>query len=381
MNLSYIYCDHNATTPINSVVQQSFVDSFLDFGNASSLYQLGRRAKESLEMARQLVADFVGASVDQLIFTSSGTEGNNQVLIHFLNLKLRSLEPMHILVSAIEHSSVMTTVQHLEKFGIEYDVVTVDEQGVVDIEHYQSLFKPYTKLVSIALANNEIGTIQDINRLATIAHDKGALFHSDAVQALGKLDINVYDLDVDFMSFSAHKIYAPKGVGALYIKDESTFTPMLFGGHHERGLRASTENVAGIVAFGVAIKQLNVQIYQRHTQSLVDRLLEGLSSLEHVSVNGPLSIPGLSNTLNMTFGGCSGYALAMNCDLEGIAVSTGSACSVGSIEPSHVLQAIGMSIDDNKSSVRFSVGLTNTLEEMVVVIEKVKEIVDRLRCC
>ena len=381
MNLNYIYCDHNATTPIKPSIHAAFVEALSVFGNASSLYHLGRQAKEAIELSRQKLADCISSLPDQLIFTGSGTESNNQVLMHFFHLKHMINEPIHILVSSIEHASVRLTAGFLERFGIECDYIPVTRDGVVDEETFKQCLKPHTKLVSIVLANNEIGTIQDIKRLSEIAHDHGALIHTDAVQALGKYDINVEDLDVDFMSFSSHKLYAPKGVGALYIKDETHFNPLLYGGSHERGLRASTENVPGIIAFGAAIDCIDVTYYQQHTQALIDYLKLEFLMVEDVVINGGNSVLSLSNTLNMTFRGCSGYALAMNCDLEGIALSTGSACSVGSIEPSHVLDAIGVSLDDNKSSIRFSVGLTNTLEEMTDVVKSIKSIVDRLRHC
>ena len=381
MNSKLIYCDHNATTPVHSDVQASFVEALSVYGNASSLYQLGRQAKEAIEFSRQQLADCLGASVDQLIFTGSGTEANNHVLMQAIYLKRQSSDPVHILVSSIEHSSVKETTTYLKSFDIECDFIPVDDNGCIDISVFKGLFKSYTRLVSVVLANNEIGTIQDIQLLCEIAHEHAALFHTDAVQALGKYHIDVNQLNVDFMSFSSHKLYAPKGVGALYIKDETNVNPLLYGGHHERGLRASTENVPGIIAFGTAVSRIDVSYYQQHTESLIEFLKQEFLVLDGVVVNAANSPLRLTNTLNITFSGCSGYALAMNCDLEGIALSTGSACSVGSIEPSHVLDAIGVSVDDNKSSIRFSVGLTNSIDEMHVVVKTVKAIVDRLRSC
>ncbi|MBI60590.1 cysteine desulfurase NifS, partial [bacterium] len=306
---------------------------------------------------------------------------NNQVLKYFSDLRQYSKEPVHILISAIEHSSVNVTMEYLRSYGVEYDVIPVDQDGYINLAQYQTLFKSYTKLVSIVFGNNEIGTIQDIKKLTEIAHEKGAMFHTDAVQVLGKHDFNVTDLDVDFMSFSSHKIYAPKGVGALYVKDESKMLPLLHGGFHERGLRASTENVPGIIAFGVAVTHLDVARYEVHTRSLINYLKNELLKMTGTIINGVNSELSLSNTLNITFQGCSGYALAMNCDLEGIALSTGSACSVGSIEPSHVLAALGVAVEDNKSSIRISLGLTNTMDEMVRLVSVVKMIVERLRSC
>tara|TARA_Y100000591_G_C21841563_1_gene705956 strand:- start:1908 stop:3053 length:1146 start_codon:yes stop_codon:yes gene_type:complete len=381
MSSSLIYCDHNATTPVHSQVKEAFIDAVSLYGNASSLYSLGRQAKEAIELSRQRIVDFIQCQPDQLIFTGSGTESNNQVLKYFSDLRQYSKEPVHILISAIEHSSVNVTMEYLRSYGVEYDVIPVDQDGYINLAQYQTLFKSYTKLVSIVFGNNEIGTIQDIKKLTEIAHEKGAMFHTDAVQVLGKHDFNVTDLDVDFMSFSSHKIYAPKGVGALYVKDESKMLPLLHGGFHERGLRASTENVPGIIAFGVAVTHLDVARYEVHTRSLINYLKNELLKMTGTIINGVNSELSLSNTLNITFQGCSGYALAMNCDLEGIALSTGSACSVGSIEPSHVLAALGVAVEDNKSSIRISLGLTNTMDEMVRLVSVVKMIVERLRSC
>tara|TARA_B100000427_G_scaffold77533_1_gene63246 strand:+ start:184 stop:1329 length:1146 start_codon:yes stop_codon:yes gene_type:complete len=381
MSASFIYCDHNATTPVHSQVKEAFIDAVSMYGNASSLYSLGRQAKEAIELSRQHIVDFIHCQPDQLIFTGSGTESNNQVLKYFSDLRQYSKEPVHILISAIEHSSVNVTMEYLRSYGVEYDVIPVDQDGCINLAQYQTLFKSYTKLVSVVFGNNEIGTIQDIKKLTEIAHEKGAMFHTDAVQVLGKHDFNVTDLDVDFMSFSSHKICAPKGVGALYVKDESKMLPLLHGGFHERGLRASTENVPGIIAFGVAVTHLDVARYALHTRSLINYLKNELLQMTGTIINGVNSELSLSNTLNITFQGCSGYALAMNCDLEGIALSTGSACSVGSIEPSHVLTALGVAVEDNKSSIRISLGLTNTMDEMVRLVSVVKMIVDRLRSC
>ena len=381
MNDRFIYCDHNATTPVHPAISEHYSEILARFGNASSVYQLGRQAKESIELARQTVAEFIGALPDQLIFTSSGSESNNHVLMQALYMLQDTKEPVHILISAIEHSSVKQVAKYVHSLGVDYDEIPVTPTGEIDITAYESLFKPHTKLVSVVLANNEIGTIQDINCLAGIAREKGALFHSDAVQALGKLDINVQELDVDFMSFSAHKINAPKGVGALFMKDELMVKPLLHGGFHERGLRASTENVPGIMAFAQAVKLFNIQHYQAHTEHLISTLKASFLNLNNVIINSHQASKALTNTLNVSFRGCSGYALVMNCDLEGIAVSTGSACSVGSIEPSHVLEAIGVSLEDNKSSVRFSVGMSNTHEEMDVVVNRISAMVDRLRAC
>ena len=234
--------------------------------------------------------------------------------------------------------------------------------------HYESLFKPHTRLVSEVLANNEVGVIQDIRRCADIAHEHGALIHTDAVQAFGKCNVNVVDMAVDFLTVSGHKIYAPKGVGALYFKDHHWISSLLHGGHHEHSLRASTENVPGIIAFAEAIKAIDVDTFQVHTKSLSDTFKQQFVNHDSFIINSTAENT-LSNTVNISVKGCDGQALAMNCDLAGINVSTGSACSVGSIEPSHVLQAMGISDDNNKSSLRFSFGLENTHDDIHHVAE------------
>ena len=232
MNDRFIYCDHNATTPVHPTISEHYSEILARFGNASSVYQLGRQAKESIELARQTVAEFIGALPDQLIFTSSGSESNNHVLMQALYMLQDTKEPVHILISAIEHSSVKQVAKYLHSLGVDYDEIPVTHTGEIDIIAYESLFKPYTKLVSVVLANNEIGTVQDMMAIGTCVHEHGALMLCDAVQALGKISIDVKSLPVDFMSFSAHKIGAPKGVGVLYVKNDDTLKPLLYGGKH-----------------------------------------------------------------------------------------------------------------------------------------------------
>ena len=379
MKHNRIYCDHNATTPVLQSIQTKYIDFLNKFGNPSSLYQVGREAKEALESVRFTLAQHINARPDQVIFCSSGTEANNQVLKQFIEMKVLENKPIHMLVSSIEHSSVLATVDYISKFGIEVDVIPVDSNGFIVEEAYRELFKETTSLVSIMFANNEIGTIQDLKKYAAIAHENGALFHSDSVQALGKIDIDVQHLDVDFMSFSSHKVYAPKGAGALYVKNEHQCKPQLYGGLHERGLRASTENIPTLLAFEEAIKQINVAQFQQHTQSLKDQFKALFNGSELVLFNGLQTGKVLSNTVNISCPGCDGQALAMNCDLEGIDVSTGSACSVGSIEPSHVLNAIGLSSELNKSSLRISFGLTNTMDQVIDLYETLLSIIQRVK--
>ena len=373
-----IYCDYNATTPILPDVQKSFLKGLDYYGNASSLYSVGREAKEIMEATRESLATVLGCYPDQLIFTSSGTESNNQVLKSLIYDKVVLKKDVHILISAIEHSSIFDTVKVLSDYGIEYDIVPVDSTGKVDITSYKSLFRSDTSLVSIMMANNEIGQIQDIKQLCEIAQKNNVLFHTDAVQALGKIKIDVTDLGVDFLSLSAHKVYAPKGVGVLFVKDDSLVKPLLDGAHHERSMRASTENIPAIYAFQKAIEKINVEAYQKYTLSIRDYFVQQLKisisgvSFHHVNT-------GLSNTVSVSFDGVFGHHLAMNCDLEGIDVSTGSACSVGAIEPSHVLRAIGVVDEVNQSTLRFSFGLMSQKQDCDEIVARLERIVKQMR--
>tara|TARA_B100001989_G_C24522705_1_gene456792 strand:- start:12 stop:1157 length:1146 start_codon:yes stop_codon:yes gene_type:complete len=376
-----IYCDYNATTPVLDVIQKNYKQFLQQFGNASSLYLKGRQAKEALEQARFTVASFINATPDQVIFTSSGTEANNHVLQQLIVQQQQHSEPIHILVSAIEHSSILETVRFLTTYGIEVDYIPVKPTGVVDIDKYKALFKSNTKLVCVMVANNEIGVIEPIDHLVDIAHQHGALFHADGVQALGKIDVDVKKLNVDFLTCSSHKVYAPKGVGFLYIKNQADFVPLLYGGLHERGLRASTENIPGIMSLEMALNTIDISKYQAHTLALKQQFKQLLQQVDGITFNDPDGVDVLTNTVNVSFKGCDGQALAMNCDLAGIDVSTGSACSVGSIEPSHVLTAIGVSEQLNRSSLRFSFGLDHSADDIDYVARILIDIVDRLKDC
>ena len=373
-----LYCDYNATTPVLDFVKKKYKEGLDSFGNASSLYQRGREAKEILESTRDVLASILSCQSDQLIFTSSGTESNNHVLKSLIFDKVVLKKSVHVLVSAIEHSSVLNTVLVLNQFGIDYDLIPVCSDGKIDKKIYQSLFREDTRLVSIMMANNEMGAIQDISWLCQIAHDKGALFHTDAVQAFGKITINISELDIDFLSISAHKVYAPKGVGVLFVKDDHYVNPLIDGAHHERHMRASTENIPGIYAFKAALSVLDIDVYQAHTYALKHYFVDTLSkNFDKLTFHQPKD--GLSNTVSVSFEGVSGHHLAMNCDLEGIDVSTGSACSVGAIEPSHVLRAMGVADDLNQSTLRFSFGLMTTQDDLLDLVNRLHTIVTRMR--
>jgi cysteine desulfurase len=373
-----IYCDNNATTALHAPVRDAMNEALSLYANASGVYKSARLVREAIESARTSVASAIGCRADQLLFNGSGTEANNQVLKQYIERKCRVEEKIHVLVSAIEHSSVIKSATYLRQFGIEVDIIEVHNNGTVNIDAYKRLFKPYTKFVSILLANNETGVIQDIPTLSKIAHEHNALFHSDAVQALGKIPVNVHDLGVDFLTVSSHKIYGPKGAAALYVADDDTVLPFMHGGQHERNLRAGTENAVAIIGFQKAVELLDTSFFNQHTKILKETfktgLLASLSDLVFHDHN-----EGLSNTVSVSFLGISGHKLAMNCDLEGIYVSTGSACAAGSPEPSHVINAYNIDEETNKSTLRFSFGLYNTAEEIKTVVEKVSIMVKRMR--
>jgi len=381
MTSKRIYCDHNATTPLSPQAKEALIESLETYGNPSSLHAPGRQAKECLESARDTCAQAIGATPEQWLFCGSATEANNHVLQRVIEPFIRSKTPVHIIHSTIEHSSVLATIQLLKEWGAETTAVPVDATGVVCQEQYEQAFKPHTKLVSIMMANNELGTLQDCQSLADIAHQHGAYFHSDTVQVLGKLPLNMKHLPCDFATFSAHKLYGPKGIGALFIRNENTLTPLLYGGHHERGLRASTESIPLIASFKAAILAANPTRYITHTRLIRDTFIHAITqATPDCTINGP-TLPNavLSNTVSLTLSGVDGYALAMNADLDGIDLSTGSACSVGSIEPSHVLTAIGLDHDANRASIRLSFGIDTTLDDVRVVAKKLADISQRLR--
>ena len=373
-----IYLDNNATTPIHPEVAQAFKKSLSIFGNPSSIHYAGRQAYEALENARDSVASLLGVASDTLIFTSSGTEANNHVLQALIQPHATTQKP-HIITSAIEHSSVKETCRFLERIGAAtVSRIPVDTQGVIDLEALEKSITPETKLIFIMTANNEVGTIQPQADIVKIAQKHGILCGTDAVQAVGKIPLNAEELGVDFLTLSSHKLYAPKGSGALYIKPGVSLYPLIYGGAHERRLRGGTQNVPGIIALGKAA-QLLKEHDQTEVQKLTTQFTEGVfSSIPDVFLNGhpELRIPG---TVNLSFKGVSGEALLMNLDQLGIAVSTGSACSTGSIEPSSVLQAMEVPEDLIQCAVRFSIGQFNTHEEIEHVLKLLPTLVQKLR--
>ncbi|WHE07980.1 cysteine desulfurase NifS [Thermoanaerobacterium thermosaccharolyticum] len=377
--MNRIYLDNAATTPMKPEALNSMMPFFDNrFGNPSSLYSYGQEAKKAIEEARDRVAAAIGANADEIFFTSGGTESDNWALIGAAYaLKNKG---NHIITTSIEHHAVLHTCQYLEKQGFEITYLPVDEYGLVDPNDLKEAIKDNTILVSIMYANNEIGTIEPIEELAKVAHEKGVLFHTDAVQAVGNVPIDLKKLDIDMLSISAHKIYGPKGVGALYIKKGVRIDSLIHGGAQERNRRAGTENVAGIVGFGTAIELItkNIDEHIKKLTRLRDKLIDGILKIPYTRLNGHPNkrLPG---NVNVSFEFVDGESLILSLDMEGICVSSGSACTAGSIDPSHVLLAIGLPEEIAHGSLRLTIGEENTEEEIDTVINKLPKIVDRLR--
>lgn len=377
--MNRIYLDNAATTPLRTEVLDAMMPYLSNrFGNPSSLYSYGQEAKKAIEEARDKVANAIYANSDEIFFTSGGTESDNWALkgaAYALKDKGN-----HIITSSVEHHAILHTCQYLESQGFEITYLPVDEYGLVDPNELKKAIKDSTILVSIMYANNEIGTIEPIQELANVSHEKGVLFHTDAVQAVGNVPIDVKKLDVDMLSMSAHKIYGPKGVGALYIRKGLRIDTFLQGGAQERNRRAGTENVAGIVGFGTAIELItkNIDEHIKKLTMLRDKLIDGILKIPYTRLNGH-SIKRLPGNVNVSFEFVDGESLILSLDMEGICVSSGSACTAGSIDPSHVLLAIGLPEEIAHGSLRLTIGEENTEEEIDTVINKLPKIVDRLR--
>ena len=376
-----VYLDHNATSPMDPRVLEAMLPYYKErFGNASSVHEFGRTARMAVEDARDTVGKFINAAnPNEIVFTSGGTESDNfaiKGITHALRKKGN-----HIITSLIEHGAVLNTCKFLEKEGFEVTYVPVDKYGVVDVDVLKNSLTDKTILVSVMLANNEVGTIEPLKEIAEIVQKKGVLLHTDAVQAMGKIPVNVQELGVDLLSLSGHKIHAPKGVGALYIRKGVKITSYQHGGHHERARRAGTENVPGIVGLGKAIEiaQKDMKKDTDYILSLRERLYNGIkNNIKEVSLNGHPD-KRLPNTLNIGFKYLEGESILLNLDLEGIAVSTGSACTSGTLEPSHVLTSMKVDPADAQGAIRFSLGKENTEEEIDYVIKALPPIIERLR--
>jgi len=375
-----IYIDHSATSPVDPEVFEAMKPYFTDsFGNASTLYSLGREGKKAMESAREEVASIIGAEAKEIIFTSGGTESDN-IAILGAAYKLKK-KGNHIITSDIEHPAVDETCRYLEKNGFTVTYLPVYEDGIVKVKDLEDAITDKTILITIMHANNEIGTIQPITEIGRIAHENNIYFHTDAVQTVGKIPVNVKELNVDMLSLSAHKLYGPKGIGALYLRQGVRIEPIMHGGGHEKGIRPGTENVPGIVGLGKAcsIAKENLQMDAQKLTSLREMLIDNvLAENEDSYLNGHRT-KRLPNNANFRFTGIEGESLILHLDAKGIATSTGSACSSIKLEPSHVLMAIGLKEVEAHGSLRISLGHENTEEDIEYTITAIKEVVEKLR--
>ncbi len=382
--MSRVYLDNNATTPVAPEVAEAMLRYLReDFGNASSVHWYGQRARDAVEQARAQVARLIGAHPSDVIFTSGGTESDNMSVFGAAGGTRTSPSSgtKHVITTAIEHPAVLYSVRELETRGVDATYVAPGAGGVVDPGEVSRAIRPETVLITVMLANNEVGTLQPVAEIGRVARERGITLHTDAVQAVGKVPVNVEALGVDLLSLSAHKLYGPKGVGALYVRKGTRLEPLMHGGHHERDRRPGTENVPGIVALGAAA-ELAAQKLDEDAQriaALRDRLQAGiLEHVEGVTVNGDAAHR-QPNTLNVSFQGLKGESLVMALDLEGVACSTGSACSSGSTEPSHVLTAMGLSKEAARGSLRLSFGRYNSEADVDTALEAIARVVARLR--
>jgi len=379
-NMKRVYFDNNATTPLAPEVFELMRPYMLeDYGNASSIHWFGQRAKAGVEKAREQVARLLNARASEIVFTSGGTESDNTAILGIVEAARG--ERKHVVTSTIEHPAVLSTAKLLEKRGVSVSYVRVGSSGVIDPADVANALRPETVLISIMHANNELGTLQPLEEIGRIARERDIYFHTDAVQSIGKIPVDVEKLAVDLLALSAHKLNGPKGVGALYIRRGTILRPLLHGGHHERDRRPGTENVAGIVGLGAAAEIARIHMAEEHDRvaALRDRLEAGiLASVPRVVVNGDRAhrVP---TTTNLTFDYIEGEGFVIATDLRGIACSTGSACSSGSLEPSHVLSAIGLRPEQARASIRFSLGRFNTDEDVDLALKTLPAVVEQLR--
>ncbi len=375
-----VYLDYSATTPVKEEVLQEMIPWFSqNFGNPSSIYTIGQESKEAITIARKRVASLIGASESEIFFTSSGTEADNWALFGIAD-SMKS-KGNHIITTKIEHHAVLHSGEFLEKHGCEVTYLDVEPTGLVNLENLKNAITDKTILISIMMVNNEIGTIEPIREIVSIAKEKGILVHTDAVQALGNVPINVKELGVDLMSISGHKIYGPKGIGALYIKKGIKISNYMHGGGQENKKRAGTENLAGIVGFGKAAELAEKNLYEhieRNTM-LRDYFKEQvLKNIPEVDINGTMEHRHPGN-LNLAFNYIEGEGILLLLDMAGIYVSTGSACNSASLTPSHVLSAIGIPVERIHGSIRFTIGDFTTKEDLDYVIKVLTEVVSKLR--
>ena len=382
-----IYLDHAATTPVDPEVVAAMQPFFSNrFGNPSSIYRLGQESRSVLDQAREAMGLVLGCRSSELVMTSGATESDNLALAGVAwNARLQGPEgpPAHLIVSTIEHSAVLYTASWLEQQGFAVSYVPCDDNGVVAPVDVEALVRPETCLISVMYANNEIGTIQPVREIADVAHRHNVPFHTDAVQAAGSLSLNVDELGADLLSLSAHKFYGPKGIGLLYVRRGTQVAWTQRGGGQEAGRRGGTENVPAIVGMAVALAKAEAtrMTYNQHCGELRDQLVAGLRArIPDLILNGPpLDGPRLPNNANVSFSGVQGETLLLTLDMEGIAASSGSACTAGKSEPSHVLAAIGASDDRLRSSIRLTTGRDNTSAEIAETVEVVSDAVARIR--
>jgi cysteine desulfurase len=372
-----VYLDNNATTPLLPEVFEAMRPYFAEhFGNASSIHHHGQETRAAVERSRESVATLLGCRPSEVVFTSGGTEADNLALFGLLK------PGDHAITSTIEHHAVLNSFKHLETMGCEITYVPVDNRGLVDPEDIRRALRPNTKLVSIMMANNETGVLQAVGQIGKMAAEADVYFHSDAVQAAGKVKIDVKAIGCDLLAISGHKMHAPQGVGALYVRKGTALNPILHGGAHERSRRAGTENVPGIVGLGKAAEIANASLARGEMESvsaLRDRVEQSLlEQVEATGVNG-MGVPRVPNTSNIYFDYIEGEALVIALDLKGLALSSGAACSSGAMEPSHVLSAMGLPAERARASLRFSLGKQNTAQEVEFALRLIPQTVARLR--
>jgi cysteine desulfurase len=380
--MNRVYLDYNATTPVEPEVLDAMLPYFsAEFGNAASIHTFGQKAGAAVETAREHVAALIGARPQEIVFTSGGTESDNHAIFGIASLASSSASRPHVITSLVEHEAVLNACQALEKQRVDVTYLSVDQDGLIDLEDLQRALRPETVLITIMHANNELGTVQPIEEIGRIAKDADVYFHTDAVQSAGKIPIDVNKFQLDLLSLSGHKIYAPKGVGALYVRGGTRLKQFLYGGHHQRGMRPGTENVAGIVALGKAaeIARHSLANDAKRLSALRDQLEHGLlHRVPHSRINAGRA-PRTPNTANLVFPGVEGEALLIALDLKGLACSTGAACSSGAIEPSHVLTAIGLPPEEARASLRFSLGRHTTQADIDFALSVIPAAVAQLR--
>jgi cysteine desulfurase len=380
--MNRIYLDHNATTAVDPAVLDAMLPCFSsDFGNASSIHTFGQRARAAVETAREQVAALLNAQPQEIVFTSGGTESDNHAIFGVAQTLLPVRPGTHIISTTIEHEAVLNVCQALEKQGVAVTYLPVNREGLIDLGELRRALRPETVLITVMHANNELGTIQPLAEIGCIAAEADVYLHTDAVQSAGKIPIDVNVLQLDLVSVSGHKLYAPKGIGALFIKSGTRLRQLLYGGHHQRGFRPGTENVAGIVGLGKAaeIARLSLEKDTARISRLRDALEQGILARVPDSHANAASAPRTPNTTNILFPGLEGEALVIALDLKGLACSTGAACSSGAVEPSHVLTAIGLPASEARASVRFSLGRHTNESEIAAAVELIPAAVAQLR--